>query len=196
MTRPIFMYFSQRAAAIAFALTASTAMLPGLAFAEEQPSEEHSHHAHAAASSDAAIGPFATDAPLRAGMTRVRASVAALSEFAAASTSATIDDRQVVRLTDEVNAAIQSMFAQCRLPPDADAALHPLLADLLQANSALADAPSNWEPLAKMQGVLKLYDEQFFDDANRQDDATGDDGASSHDDAASDGDASSHDHQH
>lgn len=144
------------------ALLAAGAGFPVLAQTLEHAhaKTDHSHHAADAAGTDVAAGPFMTDAPLRAGMRRVRDSVEALVDLKP--TSADSTDARVLDLTTEIDSAAQWIFAECKLPADADAALHPLLAQLLQANAALRDAPASREPVTQMQDVLTRYDEQFY----------------------------------
>ncbi|HPF25371.1 MAG TPA: hypothetical protein PK159_02180 [Steroidobacteraceae bacterium] len=153
----------------AIALTVSGVGLPVLAQTHATEVADHSHHHADATAPDAVTGPFMTDAPLRAGMSRVRNSVDALAGLSAASDASGVDrgnedETLVLSSTAEIQSAIQFIFAECKLAPDADGALHLLLADLLQASAALNEAPSRLQPVAAMQGVLTRYDEQFHDE--------------------------------
>lgn len=120
------------------------------------PAQEHAHeHAHAAHAQAAADGVLhATDAPLRAGMLKLRDLIQAPrpGDAAAAKT-----------LADGIDAEVQQLFAQCKLEPDADAALHGVLALLLEGAAGLrADAADDaaWD---KLQQALKLYPQRFDD---------------------------------
>jgi len=57
----------------------------------------------------------------------------------------------------EVRAAVDDIFARCRLEPRPDAALHPLLARLIAASGALAEDPAATAPLAEIRAVLEHY---------------------------------------
>jgi len=100
-----------------------------------------------------------TDAPLRAGMARIRIATGALAH----AEHGHLDSAQVRALADELHAAVNAMIAQCKLEPAADAALHPLLARVLQASQALRQAPEDPAPLGELQEVLRRYP-QLFDD--------------------------------
>ena len=165
-------FFPLRFSLGALALVVAGMGRPVPAQTHASESVDHSRHHAKAAVTDAATGPFATDAPLRAGMGRVRKSVESLTALTALTASSSVgaagesgvDDTRVLGMTAEIRSAIQSIFAECRLPPDADAALHPLLADLLQASAALTDAPSSLTPVAQMQRVMTRYDAKFRDE--------------------------------
>ncbi|WP_147652630.1 DnrO protein [Vulcaniibacterium gelatinicum] len=102
---------------------------------------------------------WATDAPLRAGMARVRAATEALAPLE----QGRMDAAQVRAQADEIQAAVNTIFAECRLPPEPDAALHPLLIRLMQASRALREKPADPAPLADLHAVLEHYP-QMFDD--------------------------------
>jgi hypothetical protein len=74
-----------------------------------------------------------------------------------------LDPAQVRALADELQAAVNAMFAQCKLEPAADAALHPLLARVLQASQALRKAPEDMAPLDELDEVLRRYPQLFND---------------------------------
>ena len=157
-------FVSLRLTIAAVALTVACVGLPVFAQTHTTESADHSHHHADAVAPDAAAGPFLTDAPLRAGMTRVAESVEVLAGISAASGQDSVDEARVLGSTAEIQSAIQFIFSECRLAPDADAALHTLLADLLRATAALNEAPSDLQPVAAMQNVLKRYAEQFHDE--------------------------------
>lgn len=99
------------------------------------------------------------DEPLRAGMRRMAAAVAALGHHE----HAQLDPAQVRRLADEVNAAAVYMFANCTLEPEPDAALHGLLAQLMGGARNLAAEPAATAPVAPMRAALADY-ARLFDD--------------------------------
>lgn len=121
------------------------------------------HEEHATEATLATVPPagqrWATDAPLRAGMARVQAAADALAPLE----KEPMDPERVRAQADGIQAAVNTMFAECKLEPAPDAALHPLLAQLLSASQALRDAPTNAEPLADLRAVLARY-RLLFDD--------------------------------
>lgn len=102
---------------------------------------------------------WVADAPLRAGMQRVRKSVIALAPME----SGHLTRRQVLALADTIQTSVNFIFANCRLDPEPDAALHPLLGRLLVASQALRDHPANPMPLADLRAVLARYAQLFED---------------------------------
>lgn len=138
--------------------------LPTVAAAASSVHEAHGHDEHADHTSAATATPpvgerWATDAPLRAGMLRVRVAAEALEPLAQGS----MEPALVRAQADEIDAAVNAMFADCRLEPAPDAALHELLAKLLTASSALRAAPDDAAPLAALHAVLTRYPELFDD---------------------------------
>lgn len=123
------------------------------------------HHAHGALAmaSDGAMlpegAPWPADEPLSRGMARVRTATLALEHAA----HVPLEPAQVRDIAAELRSATQMMFAECRLAPAPDAALHPLLATVLEAAGRLEhgfDAGA----LASLQAVLARYP-RLFDDA-------------------------------
>lgn len=108
---------------------------------------------------------WASDAPLREGMRRVRAATEALSHAA----HGHLDEAQVKAVAAELDAAVQDMIARCQLAPEPDAALHPLLASVLRASAALAAGGFDPALLAELEAVLARYP-QLFEDAGWSDD--------------------------
>ncbi len=104
-----------------------------------------------------AVHRWHADAPLQAGMARVRTASDALEHLQ----HGHLDARQVRALADEITAAVNDMFANCKLDPAPDAALHPLLARLLAASQALRDDPTDAKPLGDVRAVLARYAELF-----------------------------------
>jgi hypothetical protein len=134
------------------------------AHADHAVHEAHAGHGDAAdadADADALPGTrWVPDAPLREGMRRVRAATEALSHAG----HGHLDPVQVKAVAVELEAAVQDMIARCQLAPAPDAALHPLLARVLQASAALAEGQFDAAVLADLEAVLARYP-QLFDDA-------------------------------
>ncbi len=121
------------------------------------PAQEHAHgHEHASARAEAAADGVlhATDAPLRAGMLKLRDLIHAPrpADAAAAKT-----------LSDGIDAEVQQLFAQCKLEPEADAALHGVLALLLEGAAGLRVDAADDAAWDKLQQALKLYPQRFDD---------------------------------
>lgn len=97
------------------------------------------------------------DAPLKAGMARVRVASDALMHRQ----HGHLDDKTVRALADEITAAVNYMFANCKLDPAPDAALHPLLAKLLADSQALQQHPTDSIAVFEVRDVLARYAELF-----------------------------------
>ena len=97
------------------------------------------------------------DAPLKSGMARVRVASDALAHLQ----HGHLDATQVTALADEITAAVNDMFANCKLDPAPDAALHPLLARLLAASQSLRAKPADAAPVSDIHAVLANYETLF-----------------------------------
>lgn len=101
--------------------------------------------------------PWASDAPLRQGMEGI---AAAVKDADSALAAGSFDDARAATLAAAVDEQVQYMFGHCELPPDADAALHVLLTQLLGAANGIA--PDNAQAgLAKMRELLSHYPHYF-----------------------------------
>lgn len=103
---------------------------------------------------------FATDAPLRAGMARVRNAVAANVPD---HRQRGLSREQAAALASEIEQSVSYLFANCRLEPAADAALHGLLAQLLQGAAALRRDPSADDGMPAVLAALERYPRSFLD---------------------------------
>ncbi|GMV30086.1 MAG: hypothetical protein AMXMBFR59_22110 [Rhodanobacteraceae bacterium] len=151
---------------IPFLLAAAAAGGAAAAPTEPSPADHAAHaahHAHEAPASPATPAApaqrWATDAPLREGMGRVRAALDALSHDAHGHLSPAQARERAVQVED----AISYLFANCALAPDADAALHGILAPLLAAAQRLNRDPSDTAAVAAMRGAVMPYPLQFDD---------------------------------
>lgn len=106
-------------------------------------------HGHAAAPAKLALDhgkKWETDAPLRDGMTKIRALIEPRIDAAHAGK---LTPAQYKEIASGVEAQIASIVANCKLAPDADAMLHLVVADLAHG----ADVMAGKEPKAKrLQG--------------------------------------------
>ena len=149
--------FSVSALALSGALFAAPAMA--------QSAAHHDHAAHAAhAGHDAKVQApaqrWATDAPLRAGMLNLREATEALNHYEMGH----LDDTQRDNAVEKIDAAIKDMFANCKLKPEADAALHGLLAKFIAGANAARAGKFTKAELVPMQDAVAQYP-QLFDDA-------------------------------
>lgn len=128
--------------------------------AEDMAEGVHGSHAeHAAIDEALPARRWTPDAPLSRGMQRVRAATATLAH----GSHADLDDAQVRNIAAELKSAVDMMFAECKLEPEPDAALHPLLARVLVASNTLSESGFDANALAELQAVVARYP-RLFDD--------------------------------
>ncbi len=148
-----------------FLLSAALMLAAGPSCASEPRQHPASHDAHApSAGQDAQDAPapavrWQADEALALGMQRVRAATQSLSNGA----HGPLESAQVRAVAAELDSAVQGMFALCRLAPEPDAALHPLLARVLQASARLAKGRFDAQALADLEAVLARYPLLFED---------------------------------
>jgi hypothetical protein len=102
---------------------------------------------------------WAPDAPLREGMRRAHVAVENLGRFETGRMGAA----EAVREAGAVEAAVTYMFANCKLPPEPDAALHGILVPLLTAAQVLRADPRNVKAVDEMRAAIGRYP-LYFDD--------------------------------
>jgi hypothetical protein len=137
-------------------------LVAGPGYAAGTADQGHDHHDHATQDTGGLVmnegERWATDAALRKGMDRVRASFSEvlpaykrgeLSRETATDTARAIDDH------------VAFMVENCKLEAEADAVLHVLLAELLQGAAALREAPQSAEGLPRIHGALQDYPRYF-----------------------------------
>ncbi len=66
-------------------------------------------------------------------------------------------------LADGIETEVQGIFRECRLQPAADAALHGILAALLQAVAELRQPPVAASTWTHLNQALRSYQQQFDD---------------------------------
>lgn len=123
----------------------------------------HDHAMHAKAHVEPPLPPdgerWQADAALTRGMQELRAVAQSLQELPQEA-----DPAAVAALGERVEHSVHRMFAECRLAPEPDAALHALLAEVIGARQQLAAGES--EPgaaQATLARVLEQYDQRFVD---------------------------------
>ena len=139
------------------------------AVAQNAPPVDHAHHAahadhaehmqNAAAESPPAGQRWATDAPLRRGMRSLREATSVLEHYEMGH----LDDAQRDAAVAKIDAAIQDMFANCKLEADADVALHGLLAKFMAGAEAARTGAFTKAQLTPMQDALVSYPKLFDD---------------------------------
>lgn len=141
---------------LAIALAASLGTLAPQAIAQH-----HAHHPAAALATQAAAPAvrYATDAPLRNGMADIRAAVGMLEHAG----HGHLDATQVRNLAANIERAIGTIIAECKLAPEADAALHGIIGGLGQGIAALKEHPADMAPVAGMRAALDDYARMFDD---------------------------------
>lgn len=133
---------------------------------------QHDHqqgHRHAA-SSAAVVNlqldgtkKWSTDAPLRSGMAAIRAAFDADHPAIHAGRET---DAQYAALADRIASQVDAIVASCKLPPQADANLHYVIADLMQGASLMrGEDPqrTRHDGAALVHGALDAYG-RYFDD--------------------------------
>jgi hypothetical protein len=141
-------------------LAATAAMLCGLSFAPfAQALPQHQHDTATATAAAVPAQRWTPDAPLREGMRRVHVAVDELHHYELGHMSAPMAMDRVTIIED----AVTHMFANCKLAPAPDAALHDILVPLLTAARALKTDPTNLTAVADMRAAIAPYP-HYFDD--------------------------------
>ena len=134
------------------------------AIAQQDHEHQHGSGAPAVANLELDAGrKWVTDASLRDGMADIRAAFDADHPAIHASQQT---DAQYDALAGRIEAQVNTIVANCRLPPEADANLHYLIADLSQGVGLMRGqdpARTRHEGAALVLGALRAYGE-FFDD--------------------------------
>jgi hypothetical protein len=127
------------------ALAAAFSMALAAHALAQSPAASHSHDASAPAKLALDHGKkWATDAPLRDGMTKVRALVEPRIDAAHAGK---LTPAQYREIASGVEAQVASIVANCKLAPEADAMLHVVIAELGQGADTMAGKDPKAKPL-------------------------------------------------
>lgn len=141
-------------------VAAALALSSGSAIAADHTHEHEGHGAAAATLNNGQKWP--TDAPLRQGMTRIKA---ALLPHADAIHANKLKAAQYRALAKQTNTQIAFIVANCKLAPEADAQLHLIIAELGAAAETMAGdgkAQSRQEGAMRLHQALETYG-NFFD---------------------------------
>jgi hypothetical protein len=142
------------------AVLACLALAIGPAAAAEHEEHAHGHDASAHKLELDHGKKWSTDAPLRQGMSAIRDAVAAEHHAIHHNKASLARYQALARKTDE---QVAYMVANCKLPTEADANLHVILAELI-AGSDLMKGKSKAkarEGAVKVIGALEAYPEYF-----------------------------------
>ena len=117
------------------------------------------HQDHHPATAEAPAQRFATDAILRENMRGIRKSVDALAHYEHGHAG----PEQAAILAGNIEDHVNDIIANCKLPPDADAALHAVIVPLMRNAGALKANPAKPGPVVAMRESLAQYRRQFDD---------------------------------
>lgn len=140
-----------------YALSALACVIALAATAPGALAQDHRHPAASAATAPAQG--YATDGTLRQQMRAIRSEVDALAGNAHAGAARQPPAQAGERITGHVN----TIVAECKLPPDADHALHAIIGPILQNASVLKGNPHDATAIAGLQHALGQYAQQFDD---------------------------------
>ena len=122
--------------------------------------DAHATHTVQPAAATTPAQRWATDAPLRAGMRSIRQAVQALDHYEHGHMDAT----QAHNTAQQIDTAVNQMIAQCKLKPDADAALHGLLVKFIAGAKAVRESQEAPLPqINAMREALLQYPQLFND---------------------------------
>lgn len=125
----------------------------------DHAADDHSTSDVAAALPTPPATPWPSDAPLREGMRQMHQAVNALGH----AERGHLDATQTSAAAQQVQDAANFMFANCKLAPEPDAALHGVLATLMGGAAALKANPADTSPVASMREAVALYPRMFED---------------------------------
>ena len=99
-----------------------------------------------------------SDAALREGMTEIRATLrASLGQIHGGNFSAA----EYAALADRVESQVDGLVRNCRLPPEADAQLHLVIADILDGAEMMREGNGHVEGAIKLMRTLHAYGNHF-----------------------------------
>ena len=125
------------------------------------PAGTHEGHQHpvTAVTQPAPGKRWDTDAPLRAGMAQIRVAVDALQHHE----HGHMGPEPARTLATRIEQQIAYLIANCKLEPQADAALHVIISELAVGAQALKANPAVRSVVPSMRHALQRYSVQFND---------------------------------
>ena len=119
----------------------------------------HGHDEHGASALTLDHGKkWQTDEALRQGMQSIRTEV---MNNVDAFHHNQLTQANAEKIAKHINDQIGLIASQCKLKPEADAALHVIIGELLTAAEALTKDPQSMQGLPAMVGALQQYPEYF-----------------------------------
>lgn len=146
-----------RTCLMAFALSVALSSVAAPAWSAQHA--EHMPQHPAPAASHAPARGWATDAPLRKGMRDIATEVDALRRHE----QGQMTPAQAAEVAGQIQEHVRQIIVSCRLPADADAALHEIIAPLMDNAASLQADPDKRELVAAMRRALAEYAQQFDD---------------------------------
>ncbi|HNE18945.1 MAG TPA: hypothetical protein PKM44_11900 [Turneriella sp.] len=136
-------------------ITSSVLLAAAMAACHKEPAGAggHDHHGEATASVGKPVKKFATDDNLRVRMTAILNTMKAMHDAGA--------KVNLAKTAAKIEATVQDIFKKCKLEPAADAAIHPILAELLKG-AELFKKGNEKEGHDTIHKALLRY-EDFFD---------------------------------
>jgi hypothetical protein len=131
--------------------------------ADEPPTHDHAAQVGTSAPEKTSNARWAADAPLHDGMRRVHEALTELRHHEMGHMS----PDQAREQASAIERAVSSIFANCKLAPDADAALHGILVPLLAGAKRLHDDPADKDAIKAMRDAVADYP-RHFDDPQEQ----------------------------
>ncbi len=128
-------------------------------FSGQSYAAENSHHSHGDSSNVSEVKPdkkFIADEALKERMNSILSEMQKLNKTGSASEK----NKKVVTTGGRVESVVQDIFKSCKLAPDADAAVHPILAEILEGANLLkkGDEKNGHERIHK---ALLKYGDNF-----------------------------------
>ncbi len=142
-------------------LLLSTLLCAALPATAQHSQDEHESHAATTAPLAIPAQRHTTDAALRDGMSRIHAALDELTHYEMGHMPQSI----AVERVDTIKQATDTIFANCKLDPEADAALHSMLVPLLNGIHAFQKNPADSATVATMRQAVADYP-RVFDDPN------------------------------
>lgn len=121
---------------------------------------QHEHRLHAAAAvSDLPAQRHAAEPALREGMARIHDALDALRHYEMGH----MPESMAIERVDAIAAAVDYLFAHCKLDTQADASLHGMLIPLLDGVQAFKSHPGDTSFVAVMRQAVADYPRRFDD---------------------------------
>lgn len=145
------------APALAFVLSSGWAYAGNTEHSHQHPSHTPAQHATTRPAPVPAT-PWETDAALREGMQRIRSAVAQpWSDYQEHSLTSEV----ATTLATSIDHNVTDMINNCKLDPEADAALHGLLTELLAGAAEIRTDPHATDGMPRIVDALRDYPHYF-----------------------------------